>query len=105
MSEQGTRDPETWAGSARLGGLDPRDVLEALDEGVVVQSTTGRILAVNEALAGLHAIDPFLARVVELRFFGGLTVAEAAQVLGAGERTVHGAWETARTLLHRKLLG
>jgi RNA polymerase sigma factor (TIGR02999 family) len=64
---------------------------------------TDEILAVHEALDRLAEQDPFLARVVELRFFGGLTAAEAAQVLDVSERTVYGAWETARLLLHERL--
>jgi RNA polymerase sigma factor (TIGR02999 family) len=81
-----------------------RAVRLPLDAAVAAsRDPTEEILAVHEALDRLQEVDPFLARVVELRFFGGLTVAETAQVLGASERTVYGAWETARALLHEKL--
>jgi DNA-directed RNA polymerase specialized sigma24 family protein len=51
----------------------------------------------------VHGIDPLLARVVELRFFGGLGELETAEALGVSERTVRGAWATARLLLHERL--
>jgi RNA polymerase sigma factor (TIGR02999 family) len=55
------------------------------------------LLAVNEALERLHAIDPDLGRLVELRFFGGLTIPETAAVIGASTATVERNWRTART--------
>jgi DNA-directed RNA polymerase specialized sigma24 family protein len=48
-------------------------------------------------------VDARLARVVELRFFGGLTDAEAAQVLGASERTLRRDWLKAKAFLHSQL--
>jgi RNA polymerase sigma factor (TIGR02999 family) len=61
------------------------------------------VLALDEALtrlAGLHARQ---ARVVEMRFFGGLTVEEAAAALGVSVPTVESDWRMARTWLHREL--
>ncbi len=63
------------------------------------------ILAVQEALARLEELAPRLARVVECRFFGGLTEAETALALGVTDRTVRRDWVKARTLLHRLLAG
>ena len=63
----------------------------------------GEILAVHEALAKLEELDPERARVVELRFFGGLTVEETAAVLGVTDRTVYRSWNTARAWLYREL--
>jgi RNA polymerase sigma-70 factor (ECF subfamily) len=68
----------------------------------------GRALDVaelDEALERLAAQDAELARVVELRFFGGLTNRETGQVLGWSERQVEGAWVTARGWLARALKG
>jgi len=87
----------------KRGGLRERVPLAEADKGA--RDPTEEILAVHEALDQLAAEDPVLARVVELRFFGGLTVEETAQVMEKSERTVYGAWEIARTLLHGKLSG
>ena len=61
------------------------------------------LLALEEALNKLAALDARQARVVELRFFGGLNVAEAADVLGVSKRSVENDWELARAWLHRQL--
>lgn len=61
------------------------------------------VLAVHEALTRLEEIDTQGARVVELRFFGGLTAAETARVLGVAESTVYLAWEHARSWLFREM--
>jgi RNA polymerase sigma factor (TIGR02999 family) len=57
------------------------------------------IEAVNDALEDLARIDPPLARLVEMRFFGGMTEAEIAAALGVSERTVSREWQKARALL------
>ncbi|MEO1006950.1 MAG: ECF-type sigma factor [Planctomycetota bacterium] len=59
----------------------------------------------DDALAELAAVDERAARVVELRFFGGLTEPEAASVLGVSERTVRGDWRSAKAFLRRALTG
>lgn len=61
------------------------------------------LLSVDEALEKLSAFDPRQARIVELRFFGGLTVAETASVLGLSKRTVEGEWTIVRAWLRREL--
>jgi RNA polymerase sigma-70 factor, ECF subfamily len=61
------------------------------------------LVAVDEALEALAAEDPRKARVVELRFFGGLTVEETAEALGVSPRTVHVDWAFARAWLYRAL--
>ncbi len=63
------------------------------------------ILAIDEALEALTAVDERLSRLVELRFFGGLTVGETAEVLDVSERTVKREWRKARAFLYRKLHG
>jgi len=61
------------------------------------------IVRVHEALEELGAIDARLARVVEMRYFAGLTEAQIAQALDVSERTVRRDWEKARLLLSRLL--
>jgi RNA polymerase sigma factor (TIGR02999 family) len=61
------------------------------------------ILELEEALTRLGELNERLVRVVELRFFGGLTVPEAAEVLGVKERTVERDWFKARAFLHHHL--
>lgn len=62
-----------------------------------------QLLALNEALDRLAELDERQARVVELRFFGGLSAPEAAAVLGVSLRTVEGDWTHARAWLKREL--
>lgn len=61
------------------------------------------LLALDDALEGLAEIDPDLSRLVELRFFAGLTVAETAEVLGVSEATVKRGWRTAQLWLRREI--
>jgi RNA polymerase sigma factor (TIGR02999 family) len=61
------------------------------------------LLALNDALDNLARLDERQARVVELRFFGGLTTTEIAEVLGVSERTVQGDWTHGRAWLRREL--
>ena len=63
-----------------------------------------RLLAVDEALQRLAAFDPGKAKLVELRFFGGLSVDEAATVLGQSPRTTARDWRVARAFLRSQLL-
>ena len=61
------------------------------------------VLALDEALGRLASLDESLSRIVELRYFGGLSVEETAQVLGCSARTVKRDWRKARALLHADL--
>ena len=61
------------------------------------------LVAVDEALERLAARDPRKARVVELRFFGGLSMEETAQAIGVSLRTAHNDWAFARAWLYRAL--
>jgi RNA polymerase sigma factor (TIGR02999 family) len=61
------------------------------------------ILALDEALTSLASLDERLSRLVELRFFGGLTVEETAGLLGVSGRTVKRDWRKARAFLHSRL--
>jgi RNA polymerase sigma factor (TIGR02999 family) len=61
------------------------------------------IVALDDALNDLARIDPQQSRVVELRFFSGLSIEDTAQVLGISESTVKRDWNTARVWLYREL--
>jgi RNA polymerase sigma factor (TIGR02999 family) len=61
------------------------------------------LVAVDQAVEALAAEDPRKARVVELRFFGGLSTEETAEALGVSVRTVHNDWVVARAWLYRAL--
>ncbi len=63
------------------------------------------LLSLNTALERLSAVEPRAARIVEFRFFGGLTVPEIAHILGVSNRTVEGDWTFARAWLRRELSG
>jgi RNA polymerase sigma factor (TIGR02999 family) len=59
----------------------------------------------DEALEDLARLEPRQARVVEMRFYAGLTVEETAEVLGTSPATVKRDWTVARAWLHRELMG
>jgi DNA-directed RNA polymerase specialized sigma24 family protein len=61
------------------------------------------VLALNDALEVLATVDPVAARLVSLRFFAGLTMSEAAGVLGMSVRSAQDLWAYARTWLHRRM--
>lgn len=77
-----------------------------LDEGLAPAEVAGRdVLAVDAALLRVGAIDPRKARLVELRFFGGLTIEETAEVLDVSPATVKREWTLAKAWLHREIAG
>ncbi|HET9528145.1 MAG TPA: sigma-70 family RNA polymerase sigma factor [Pyrinomonadaceae bacterium] len=61
------------------------------------------LLALNEALEELSKMDPQQGRIVELKFFGGLSIDETAEVLGISHSTVEREWKSARAWLRREL--
>jgi RNA polymerase sigma factor (TIGR02999 family) len=77
-----------------------------LDERVVaVAPPDTDLLVIDRALTELAAIDPQQGRIVELRYFGGLTESEVAEVLAVSRSTVTREWQTARAWLHRWITG
>lgn len=68
-----------------------------------VESRIELLLALDQALDHLQSLEPRLAEVVELRYFGGLTAAEVAELLGVSERTIERDWRRARAVLNRAL--
>ncbi len=87
--------------AAKRGGSRVR---VSLDNAIAAkESAPVDLLALNEALNRLVELDPPLARVVELRFFGGLTVEEAAEVMDSSPATIKRAWSMAKAWLKREL--
>ena len=87
--------------SAKRGGEDWRVTLvEGLD---VAEAKTRDLVALDDALTALAARDARKAQLIELRFFGGLSVRETASVLGVSEDTVIRDWRLARAWLLREL--
>lgn len=77
-----------------------------IDEAAVAgQSQTLELLALDQALNKLAEIDPRKSRLVELRYFGGLSTYETAEVLGVSEITVKREWAKAKAWLYRELTG
>lgn len=77
-----------------------------LDQDLEISSVrTRELIQLDDALGCLERIDRQQARVVELRFFGGLSVEETAEVLGVSPRTVKRDWAVARAWLHGELSG
>jgi RNA polymerase sigma factor (TIGR02999 family) len=91
--------------AAKRGGGAHALTLGAAGEVADVASANDAVdvLALDEALGRLSAFDPQQGRVVELKFFGGLTIEEVAEVLGVSHATVEREWKLARAWLRREL--
>jgi RNA polymerase sigma factor (TIGR02999 family) len=85
----------------KRGGRAEKVTLAEIADLAAVKSAD--LLAVDEALASLEAIDPRKAAVVELRFFGGLTLEETATQLGISPETVGREWRRAKAWLYKEL--
>jgi RNA polymerase sigma-70 factor, ECF subfamily len=88
-------------GYAKRGGNPVRVSLSEADQ--ISEQRTAEVVAVDEALSRLAALDPRKAQIVELRYFGGLSVEETAQVLDLSSRTIKREWRWARAWLYREL--
>jgi RNA polymerase sigma factor (TIGR02999 family) len=76
----------------------------ALEEAAALMEQPGiDLIALHQAMNKLSALDPRQGRIVELRFFGGLTEEEIAGVIGISETTVRREWRTAKAVLHHEL--
>jgi RNA polymerase sigma factor (TIGR02999 family) len=89
--------------AAKRGGGRKKLDLDAVD--VATRATPDQLLAIDDALAKLARTDAAAARLVELRYFGGLTVDEAGKALGMSTATAYRHWKYARAWLHSELLG
>jgi RNA polymerase sigma factor (TIGR02999 family) len=87
------------ARAKRGGGVS----VTSIDENAIGKGPAVDVVALDEALERLAAADPQQSRVVELRFFGGLSVEETAQVLGVSPATVKRDWVTAKLWLYNEL--
>lgn len=87
--------------AAKRGGGAPHLRLE--EAAMIVGECSATVLAVDEALQELSKIDPRKSRVVELRFFGGLTVEETAEVLDISPESVMRDWRLAKIWLMRQM--
>ena len=88
-------------GAVKRGGSRVRVTLEP---GLVAaQSPTIDVEALDEALGRLATLDPDLARLVDVRFFGGLSIEEAAEALDISPATVKRRWTVAKAWLAREL--
>ncbi len=97
-------DAARAAHADRRGG-DAEQVTLDTDLIDAVPNPAGEILDVHAALEDLAGIDPRLARVVEMRYFGGMSDDEIAEALALSARTVRRDWEKARLLLAHALRG
>jgi RNA polymerase sigma-70 factor (ECF subfamily) len=78
----------------------------SLDEALFVSAAQSEhLIEINEALEKLAAIDARQAKIVELRFFAGLSVEEAAEALNCSDRTIKREWRIAQAWLRRELSG
>ena len=84
----------------RLGARHKISLEDAL---VISKDRSADLLALDEALSRLAAKDPRQSRIVELRFFSGLSIEETAEVLGISVRTVKRDWNFARAWLYSEL--
>lgn len=92
------RAQKRGGGDARVA-VDDLDALPGPDDGGV------DLIALDDALSSLNALDARQARIVELRFFGGLSVEETAELLELSPRTIKRDWQMARAWLRRALAG
>ena len=88
-------------GAAKRGGNWHRI---ALDDNRVIESNCDEdVLALEDALTKLKKLDPRQAQMIELRFFGGLSIAEVAKVMGISRRSVEREWTMVRAWLRQEL--
>jgi len=73
------------------------------DEGVIFTERAAELVALDDALNALTTLHPRIGRVVEMRYFGGLSVEETAEALEVSPDTVMRDWRTAKAWLHREL--
>lgn len=94
------RDTQRRGGDVRIEPFDTQALRLAADDGLGED-----VLALDEALGQLAELDPMLERLVELRFFAGLELAEIAPLLDRSERSLKRDWRRARAFLYARLGG
>jgi len=88
--------------SIKRGGGAP--LMALIDTDAVTQPPDLDILELNEALQELEKFDPLQGRIVELRYFSGLSIPETAEAIGISESTVKREWTIAKTWIRRRML-
>jgi RNA polymerase sigma factor (TIGR02999 family) len=86
---------------AKRGGGKPLAELDEAD--AVFQRQAAELIALDDALTDLSTIDPRKSQIVEMRYFGGMSVEETAKVLGVSSVTVMREWRTAKAWLLRAI--
>lgn len=90
--------------AAKRGG--PSVCMLTLDDALEIQQKTNvDVIALDGALDRLSELDPQQSRIVELRFFAGLTIEDTSEVMGISPATVKRDWTSARAWLHREIAG
>ncbi len=89
--------------AGKRGGKDARKVDIDGEQLRGISPKIENVIAIDEALERLGQIDPRQSRLIELRFFAGLSVEEAAEVMGVSEATIKREWRSAKAWLHREL--
>jgi RNA polymerase sigma-70 factor, ECF subfamily len=89
--------------AARRGGDGQKVLLE--DTMAICEQQPVDVILLDMALDKLAALDQDQAQLVELRFFGGLSVEETAEAMGTSPATVKRSWSSARAFLHREISG
>jgi RNA polymerase sigma factor (TIGR02999 family) len=92
-------------GTRKRGGDLAETLLDESAPDLPRRAPVEQLLVIDESLSKLDALDPRLARVVEWRFFGGMTDEEIAGALGVTARTVRRDWRLARAFLFREIAG
>jgi RNA polymerase sigma-70 factor (ECF subfamily) len=87
----------------RRGGGGQKVLLE--DTMAIAEQTPLDMIGLDTALTQLSKLDPEQGKLVELRFFGGLSVEETADVMGVSPATIKRSWSSARAFLHREMTG
>jgi RNA polymerase sigma factor (TIGR02999 family) len=88
--------------AGKRGGAGARKI--DIDEAALISGDTlENAVAIDEVLERLAQIDPRQGRLIELRFFGGLSVEETAEVMGVSAITIKREWRSAKAWLHREL--
>ena len=89
--------------AVKRGGSEQQRLSITSAEAAAIKQPAIDLLALNEALDELAEMDPQQGRIVELKFFGGLSIEETAEVLGISHATVERDWKVARAWLRRQL--
>ena len=82
-----------------------REKLEFDEALAPAEERTVDLIALDDALRELFALDPRKSRIVEMRFFGGLSMEEIGEVLSISPRTIRREWRVAKAWLRREVMG